>query len=612
MNKRIVSVLLTAVLLGLSFPIFTVHAASGSVTFKINSAGNSETAAVYSQEDLSSMPQSRQYFSSLDQTPAPVVVLAEGVNVGHWLSQAGIDEKQVEKIILKSDDGWSKSLPGKELFQSDRFYYPQIVTGWTGTEFKPEAQIGAVLTEPMLALKSSELRYDTALDWSRTGNGDGLRFCFGQSNIKDDVNASYGKHLSEIEFFLDDTADMKKIIEQINANIPGHGGTQQDLSGIDVYYDDSGKGSGEPGLMADTLTIKVGYFGGAYTVKKVYTPEELERLPQVEQAYTWIDRMPAVVLNSARGVRLTDILKDAGIDLNSVETFYFYCKDVSSTWYQTLPKAYLLETERFYYPNLPSHWDMELQAPTFGASVDAQRVDTIIALEDHWQRFASEPDFPSMTADTRFRLCFGQTDTHTPNAFRSAKWIHSIEIMVGGTPPTGVYLDQAMLRMKVGSKVQLTAAVEGDGDHVDKRVNWSSSNPGAVAVDDQGNVTVLKEEAAEITVSTVVGNKKAVCIVNGEEAVGKDLAGKDSGSGTFIKGSAEKQTPTPAVSGRPANDGSGKQPWRIHEISKDAVALAAPKADKEFVVYIKILFLICFAIGLGKGYRIYRQEDFRS
>ena len=609
-KKKIMLVLITAVLTLMPVPWFSSYAASGSVLFKISVAGSGETEVAYTTEDLSAMPQVKQIYSSLDQTPAPVIVLAEGISMCQWLGAAGIEEDQVQRIVLKSGDGWSKSMQGTELLSSGRFYYPNVVTGWAGTEFNPGAETGAVLTEPMLALKSSETRYDKVLDWARIGSGDGLRFCFGQKNIKDDVNASYGKHLSEIELFLNEKADLQKIKEQIDNQVPGHGDVKPDLSGIDVSYDDSGRGSGAPGLTAETLTIKVGYFGGDYTVKKVYTPEDLERLPQVRQAYTWIDRMPAVVMNSARGVKLTDILEDAGIDLNSVETFYFYCKDVTSTWYQTLPKAYLLDTDRYYYPNLPSHWDMELQAPTFGASVGAEKVETMIALEDHWQRFAEKPDFQAMSSDTRFRLCFGQTDTHSPNAFRSAKWIHSIEIMLGGTPPKDVFLDQQMLKLKVGSTVRLTATVKGEDDHVDKRISWSSSNPAAGSVDDQGNITVLKNQEAEITVTTVVGSKKAVCIVNGDEAAEKTE--KDTGSVAFRKSNNEKPTSLVSPSGKSVQADSGKQPWRIHEISRDAVALAQPERDKGYIVYVIISFLFCFAIGLLKGCRIYRQEDLRS
>ena len=47
------------------------------------------------------------------------------------------------------------------------------------------------------------------------------------------------------------------------------------------------------GGVPDTLTVKVGYFGGPYYEKAVFTLEELREW-SVNAEYTFIDRMPAV------------------------------------------------------------------------------------------------------------------------------------------------------------------------------------------------------------------------------------------------------------------------------------------------------------------------------
>ncbi|MDD4592597.1 MAG: Ig-like domain-containing protein, partial [Parabacteroides sp.] len=491
-----------------------------------------------------------------------------------------------------SSDGWSKTFNSNYLLQTVRYYYPSIVSSWAENDITENSITDKIEVTPLLALKSSEKRHDTELDWSKIDNSAGIRLCFGQVNINDDVNSSYGKHINEIELFLNSRADFESILESINKNIPGDGGTAIDTSEIDVFYDESGRGSGDPGLVADTLTIKVGYFGSPYSIKKVYTRKDLGQMPQVQQAYTWIDRMPAVVMNSARGVKLEYLLEDAGIDINSIETCYFYCKDVKNTWYQALPKAYLLDMNRYYYPNLPDHWDMDIQAPTFGATIDAKKVDTIIALEDHWERFRTEPNFKDMTITNSYRLVFGQTDALTPNAFRSAKWIHSIEIMLGGTPPKDVFLNEKMLQLKVGSTFKLQATVEGDDKNVDKRITWSSNNPDAVTVDNEGNITVLKDEEAIIKVSTINGKKTAVCIINGGD---KD---KSSGGTDNVDGDT----------GLLVADGSGRQPWRIYEISEDAVALAMPETDKTLTVYAGVLLVICYFFGAIIRYLKDRRE----
>lgn len=81
------------------------------------------------------------------------------------------------------------------------------------------------------------------------------------------------------------------------------------------------------GLQADTLTINVGYLGGPYYQKKVFTVDELSSLGLVSAVYSYIDNMPAVCLDYAKGVPISTIMKAAGIDINSVQRFYFYTND---------------------------------------------------------------------------------------------------------------------------------------------------------------------------------------------------------------------------------------------------------------------------------------------
>ena len=353
-----------------------------------------------------------------------------------------------------------------------------------------------------------------------------------------------------------------------------------------------GSSIGVQGVPADSLTVMVGYYGGPYLTKKVFTLEEIQQLPQVKQAYTFIDSMPAVVVDSAVGVKLTDILESSGIDVNSAEAFYFYCSDLSSSWYETLPKSYLLDTPRYYYPNLPKCWDSDNGLATDGATEGAVPVDTIIAYEDNWQRFGTKADFGDMDTSSRFRLVFGQGDTTTCAASRSAKWIHSIEVMLGGTPPSGVTLDKAALALKVGSTFQLTPIVGTVDATTDKRLQWSSSDPDIVSVDSKGRIKVLAEGSATIIVTTVVGNKTAACVINGPEEDKKSqtvaVAATDN-KNTNNKSTAQTSTDsqsdlqhlTTKEAASTSSVESGKQPWRAYEMSENAVALANIKEKKQ-------------------------------
>jgi hypothetical protein len=379
------------------------------------------------------------------------------------------------------------------------------------------------------------------------------------------------------------------------------------------------------GVPADSLTIKVGYFGGPYYTKKIFSISDLEAMPQVEQAYTFIDNMPAVVIDSAKGVKLTDLLARAGIDVNSVQSFYFYATDIKNGWYVCLPKSYLLETPRYYYPNLPTHWVSDGQPTIPGAVYGAIQAPTIIATQDNWKRFATSPDFTVQDTSTRFRLLFGQTDTSTQTAMRSAKWIHVIEVMLGGTPPSGVTLDQNIANIKVGSTVQLTATV-APFDATDKSVTWSSSDTSVATVDSNGLVTVVGPGTATITVSTLFGNIVATCIVNGpdQDSDGKVVAPAGASSNKDGVQEVPADTPLPGVDkqylaekevavadAKKANISSkqsGRQPWRVFEMSADAAPLQMQREQNSLDTYTAVIFLVLFLLGAGRRYSEYAKE----
>lgn len=360
------------------------------------------------------------------------------------------------------------------------------------------------------------------------------------------------------------------------------------------------------GVPSDTLTIKVGYFGGPYYTKKVYTLSEIEALSPVQQAYTFIDRMPSVCINSARGLGLEDLLEDAGIDINSVETFYFYSTDMKDSWYACLTKSYLLDTTRYYYPHLPEFWDPHAGSPMPGAAYGAIPVDTIMAIEDNWQRFAVIPDFAHMGGDSRFRLVFGQEDVSSCTASRSAMWVHAIEVMLGGTPPAGVTLDQETLNLKVGSTFRLQATIE-PFEATDKSVTWSSSDTGVATVDDSGLVSVVGSGKTVITVSTVVGNMSASCIVNDSgEAVAPEV--EETGTEVDENEVQEQNLSTSGAAAGVSLSEFGRQPWRVYKMSADAIPLPVQEKKNILDVPAAVLFIFLLLYGSGRKYHQHKKE----
>lgn len=360
------------------------------------------------------------------------------------------------------------------------------------------------------------------------------------------------------------------------------------------------------GTPSETLTVKVGYFGTPYNTLKVFTFSELEAMANVYQAYTFIDSMPAVVLDSAQGVRLVNILERCGIDINSIDKLYFYTTDVNKGWYQSLSKSYLLDTKRYYYPNLPERWDYDEEEALPGAEDGAISVEPIIAIRDYWKRFATTPDFTQMVESNGFRLVFGQTDTHTSTAMRSAKWVREISVMLIGKPPEQVSLNQNTVNTKIGSSVQLEATV-GPSDAADKRVTWSSSNPEIATVDDTGRVSIIAPGTAVISVTTVIGEHTASCIINGP---GQVVSSPEGGAGGSGLNNEEEQAGADGQQ-RLAKKGSAvvsRLPGRIYEMSADVVPLQPQSEYGNVNIQTAVAALILFFLGAGRKYTDYMKE----
>ena len=388
---------------------------------------------------------------------------------------------------------------------------------------------------------------------------------------------------------------------------------------------------------SNTLTIKVGYYGGPYYEKKVYSLADLEAMSQYQQAYTYIDAMPAVVIDSAVGVKLIDIMENAGVDVNSIQGFNFYCTDVTVGYYKSITKPFLLDTARYYYPNLPSHWDNETLSSIPGAVYGAERVETMLTLSDNWKRFAVAPDFSVLDTSTRFRLMLGQTDASTSNADMSAKWVHAIEVTLGGTPPSGITVDQPLEDIEVGSTLQLTATILPPDESTDRRVLWSSNNSKAVTVNRYGMIRVVGEGTAVITATTVVGGLSAQVVINGpipetptpdapSTTVGPIVLSNNQGGSSSQGGSSNRRGPNAppeaaannesklieknkatTVSPQPVAEKSGSQPWRVFEMSANAVPLEQ-KNQEDVDIFAAISCALLFISGSSKKYVEHTKE----
>lgn len=382
------------------------------------------------------------------------------------------------------------------------------------------------------------------------------------------------------------------------------------------------------GFAADTLTIKVGYFGGPYYEKHVFTLEELWALDVVYQDYTFIDNMPSVVIDHVAGVRLADLLDAAGIDLNSVQTFYFWTRDKQADYYTSYTKEALIDTPRYCYYSLPDNFDDEDGVGNEYATSDGVLVDTVIALADDWNRTIAGATFGSdylnLNTNTRFRLIFGQTNGWERTASRSAKWIHEIVVELGGAP--SITVDESVLDGEVGSVLRTQPSVSADSAVLEyERVTWSSSDESVAVVDEAGNITIVGEGEAvitaafagatvDITVTGVAGDGGGTEIVQPSEPDGGDgeSAERPDANTDTVTPSDTIQIVEPEVI--TDTDKGGVQNWRVYEMSETAAELGNIEVENSLLGFtgwaVCALFLasgILYAAGFYKDIR--RKRD---
>lgn len=380
----------------------------------------------------------------------------------------------------------------------------------------------------------------------------------------------------------------------------------------------------------------MGYFGGPYYEKRVLTLDELWALDVLTLDYTFIDNMPSVVITHAAGVTLADIMDAAGIDLGSVQSFNFWTNDKQGGYYTSLTKTFLVDTPRYCYYSLPDNFDYDAGRGNEYADSERERVPAMIALADDWSRALAGASFGSdylnLNTSTRFRLLYGQTDTATRTASQSAKWIHAIEVTLGGAPT--LTLDESALELTVGSRFRSEARVNAADAIVaeNAKIEWSSSDESVAAVDGNGEITARSEGTAVITAR--YGDASASITVSGK-AGGDTSGGAENESppaNTEEDASREPEPvraepapepeparpkPESAVTGREVSilpnpkaqsEGTegGVQNWRADELAPDAVELPVipPGSPGGFVVIAASVF-IC-----GGLYRVmrYRRE----
>ncbi|MGI5879541.1 MAG: hypothetical protein ACOX6L_02950 [Syntrophomonadaceae bacterium] len=412
-------------------------------------------------DELEGMTLTKQIYTSLDADDTPQLILAEGILITDLLKVLGVKLEDVQDFHIFSSEGWHRSFTKKFLFDVPRFAYPEILPvqeqGQQSTSdkelkedihSKDENKLNdgeesntnlkyafedkqPVPMQPMLTFRCYEKLMEVFADWEKLSNSNGIRVCYGQINLNDVCSTLYGKKINQLEIN----------IKTINKNESNNGYIAQLIGGCDDAAGDEVIGSAGDAAsgkqianVPSTLTIKAGYYGQDYKEIKTFSLAELKSLPKIKQAYTFIDKDLSVIVETAVGVRLVDLLAAAGIDPNSVQFFHLYSYYNDENTAVSLSKGYLIDMPRYFYPRLPSCWDRK---PTTGAARGGVRVDTIIALKDYWDQSTKAPDFFNVNGNNRFRLVLGQSNTTAETASSSLPWIHTIAVQISGSRTEG-------------------------------------------------------------------------------------------------------------------------------------------------------------------------------
>lgn len=379
------------------------------------------------------------------------------------------------------------------------------------------------------------------------------------------------------------------------------------------------------GFRADSIRVTVGYFGGPYYEKAVFSLSDLQNMYVINRAYTYIDNLPSVCVDCAKGVALSEVLSEARIDTGAIDTVYFYSNDKQGGYYVGFSRAFLFDTERYYYPKLAANYN-PIDGALPGADEGIREVETMLAFSDNWVRYNENTeefveDYSKQTSVSRFRLLFGMTDMNDRMASKSVKWVNEIQVMLKGSPE--IKIADGDLKLAVGDTYSLKLAVKAGDDLIEEVIRgeakWSSDNEEAVSVDSDGNITVNGEGEAKITVTC--GDKTATITVNGKdkpddnsgEPGGKIGGGGNAdgvtGGGSSESGSSDKKTMPKKYDITSEVSRSSMGAWKSFEMNDSSNEQNLQLPDRKKLMKITGLGMLALA-GLSAAARIivYRRE----
>ena len=267
--------------------------------------------------------------------------------------------------------------------------------------------------------------------------------------------------------------------EVVASSTAGESGAVVTGSVAVIMPDENDNGQGSDAHPQDTLTIEAEWETqpGVIAISKTFTVDDLEALGTSVKAYTALGGGSYMTL-TGRGPNLYDVLEAAGVDTSGgVKSLQVkaYDSDFTISW------SLLGETGRYFYPNID-----------IGSYAEAEPVWPMVAIDSKEAvNSCTVYSADELSDATRFRLLFGATQDGGTTTSKQIKWIHTIHIVLAGSPPA------------TNGSSEGTGSGSDDSDSGSSQGGSTSANATSGSGSDSANATVAGEASGQDDASDV-------------------------------------------------------------------------------------------------------------
>lgn len=324
---------------------------------------------------------------------------------------------------------------------------------------------------------------------------------------------------------------------------------------------------------AETLTIKVGYFGLPTVTKGTYSVAEVESWGITSALYTMNTNGSGggyLAYANAEGVRLETILNHAGVNVDAVN----YCNFVASDGHAASKNFYYgtLFGPGYSFPDTSLYFEEGVGVTDPDAVwMNASEVYAMLAIRDNFSRVEGGTEYvpAAMDGGHCFRLMIGQQVPGQVIAADSVYGVHTVIVTYAGSPEI-LSADQMDISLGDDATLEFSiSSVDKDvSDMIASGVKFRSKNPTIVSVDASGKLTAHSKGEAVIEIYFETDDTDGedlvkevrVMVGDGEGGSGGNGEGTGTGDGEGSGGGGEEGGAGDGSGGQDGTEGSEEGP----------------------------------------------------